>query len=240
MKLAVLTAGFYDKDYDQKFEKLKKTCEIFKIDPIVYGRGEFFSFFDSKINKLGVQVNNLKGKYTHVLYTDFADSLFLTNLGEIERIYQRKFDSTPLLVSGEKTVYPFPEYAPLFAFQQGVYKFMNPGNFIGEIDAVLEAIGHCKKYYTLQSNDQGHWYKAYSEYKFPLKVDTNAEIFQTMADCEYEQEFTLKQGVLYNKLTGNAPCIVHFNGPKGDGTLNNKLMQEIFDDVVENYNYETI
>lgn len=234
MKLAVITAGFYDRDYDQKFERLKWSADNFEIPIQVYGRKEFFSFFDSKINKLGVAINNMKNKFTHVLYTDFADSFFLTGLDEIIKKYEA-LGEPKLMVSGERTIYPYPEFAELFPDDGNPYRFMNPGNFIAEIPAILEALNYCKRYYNLQSNDQGHWMQAFAEYKFPLAIDSEAQIFQTMADCHFEDEFEVDEGNgrLYNKVTKTFPCIVHFNGPKGHGTENERISTIVFDKVKE-------
>jgi len=235
MNLAIVTAGFYDKDYDEKFMRLKWSADTFGIKLEVFGKGEFFSFFDSKINKLGVVVNNLKNKFTHVLYTDFADSFFLSGITEILLKYD--FMKNPsLLVSGEKTIYPFPDFANLFPDDGGPYRFMNPGNFLGTIDAVLAALNACKPFYNIQNNDQAHWMLAYRQGTLPpIVVDTKARIFQTMADCKFEKEFKLGKNGLYNIKTDSYPCIVHFNGPKGPGTENDRLMNLVFNNLKKQY-----
>jgi hypothetical protein len=231
MKLAVLTAGFYDRDYDEKFTRLKWSADHFSIPLQVFGRGEFFSFFDSKINKLGVTIDNLKNDYTHVLYTDFADSFFLSGLDEIIEKYAW-MGSPELLVAGEKNLHPFGGLKDIFPETSDPYRFFNPGNFIAEIPAILDVLSKCKRYYTLQTNDQGHWLQAYAEYKFPMVIDTKAVIFQTMSDAEFEKEFQLrKNGKLQNLITNEFPSIVHFNGPKGPGTENFRLSELVFNNL---------
>lgn len=225
MKLLVITAGFYDRDYLDKFYRLAWTCRKFKIDIKVYGKGEFFNFFNSKIVDLGRVINNHRNDYTHVLYTDFADSFFLSGTKEIIEKYKNM--NAKLVTAGQKGIYPFAQLDYLFP-ADGPYRFMNPGNFIGEIPEVLDALSACKAWPDIPFDDQAHWMLAVEHGKLKVKVDANAEIFQTFSDVEFDDELEIKGKRLVNKFTGTKPCIVHFNGPKGEGTVNEKYMERVF------------
>lgn len=233
MKLLVFTAGFYDRDYDDKLRRLRASCEKFEIILNVYGRGEFFSFYDSKIDALGRYLNRFKGEYTHALFTDAADSFFLQDLQTIIEKYE-KMGSPKLLLSAEKACYPFSELVSKFPDNVGPYRFLNAGGFIGEIQHILDTISKLKSYYYLNNNDNAHWMMGYSEGRIDIHMDHQCEIFQTMSDVEFGKDivFAYKKGSMkakiFNHETQTFPSIIHFNGPKGEGTRNNKLMEEVF------------
>lgn len=233
MKILVFTAGFYDRDYDEKLRRLKASCKKFDIDLHIYGKGEFFSFFDSKIRKMGMFLDRFKHEYTHALFTDAADTFFLSSLEEIIEKY--KSFNAPLVLSGEKSCYPYPDLESGFSDPGTSYKFFNAGGFIGQIDYLLAVISKLKSYYHVNNNDNAHWMLAYSNHKIDFAIDSNCHIFQTMSDVEFGKDVVideskhLKKTVrVYNKETQTYPCIIHFNGPKGTGTRNNKLMDEVF------------
>jgi hypothetical protein len=224
MKLAVITAGFYDRDYAEKLKKLVWSAEQFNIDLHIFGRGKFFSFFDSKIVGLQNYISEFKSQYTHVLYTDASDSFFLGGPYEI----MGKFSTFqyPLVVSGEKGLHPFGNLKHLFN-SSSRWKYMNPGLFIGEIPYVLDTLGKLRTYHHLQTDDQGHWMEGLAAGRIHPVIDTDCLMFQTMSDANMAEEFSIKEGRIYNLITRNAPAVVHFNGPKGDSP-NGKLMENVF------------
>jgi hypothetical protein len=234
MKLLVVTATFYDRDYDQKLYRLKYSAEKFGIDLKTYGGpGEVFNFFDSKIVKLGNFLNNHKDEYTHALYTDAADSFFLSGLDEIIAKYERM--GSRLVVSAEKNCHPFGHLADKFLETGTSYRYMNPGNFIGAIPHLLEVFSHLRAFPHLKTDDQGHWYEALLDERITVTLDSKCQLFQTMSDTEFYDEFRFtKNGRVQNLETGSFPAIVHFNGPKGEGTRNEALMRTVFDYFKEN------
>lgn len=235
MKLLVFTAAFYGREGSSQMEKLNASCQKFDIDLVTYGGDNHraFNFYDAKINDMGVFLNNNKKNYTHALYTDAADSMFLATLEEIISKYNY-LGSPKLITSAEKGCHPFGDRAEEFPPSPTRYRFMNPGNFIGEIPAILDVLGVLKKYKHLQTNDQGHWHAAYlnKQLPFEIQMDYQCDLFQPMSDAEWNQEFDLSVNGLFNKTTGTLPSIVHFNGPKGPGTQNDILMQRVFDEVI--------
>lgn len=234
MKIFVFTAGFYDRDYDEKLRRLKASCEKFEIPLSVYGRGEFFSFFDSKIRKMGIFLNRFKEDYTHALFTDAADTFFLSSLEEVTKKYA-SLGQPKLLLSGEKSCYPYPDFISRFPDSVGPYRFFNAGGFIGEIQYLLDTISRLKSYYYVNDNDNAHWMLGFNERKIDLSIDHHCEIFQTMSDVDFGRDVVIDQSKhlrktvrVYNKETQSYPCIIHFNGPKGTGTRNDALMEEVF------------
>lgn len=230
MKLFIFTAAFYDRDYDQKLEMLRATCRKFDLELYTYGKKQTFNFYGSKIVSMGVQLNNVKKDYTHALYTDCGDSMFLTGLEEIITKYQQ-MGSPPLVVSGEKTCFPFGDMASKFPESPSPWKYMNPGMYIGEIPTLLDVMSKCASFYQLQTNDQGHWYEAWNKYELPITVDENCQLFQTMSESNWDEEFALEEGRLVNKITGTRPCVVHFNGGKDEITV--ERMNKVFEYVTK-------
>jgi len=223
----VITAGFYDRDYTDQLQRLAVSCSMFDIDLHVYGQKETFTFFDSKIEKLGNRLNTVKDNFKYVLYTDASDSFFLTGLPEIIEKYEAM--GKPILItSAEKACHPFEDLVNQFPESPTPYRFMNPGNFLGEIDYVLDILSKCKAFYYLQTNDQGHWMRMWEKDKPAIWFDYYCDLFQPMSDSDFEREFTIENGRLINKVTGKKPCIVHFNGPKDEKSipLANKVYKE--------------
>lgn len=231
MKLAVVTVGYYDTDYDEKLKRLLHSCQIFNIDlKVMRKTGGAFNFFEAKLEHLGNFINNLRNDFTHVLYTDAADSFFLAGLSEIIYKYE-KLGKPDLIVSGEKGCHPFGDESGKFANPGTPYRYLNPGNFLGKIQPVLDAISVAKSYYWLNTNDQGHWMRGYLDGKIPLVIDSQCELFQTMSDCDFNADFTMATGRIWNRLTKTTPCIAHFNGPKDQSTENFKNMDRLFEYV---------
>lgn len=235
MKTLVITPGMYDRDYDSKLAHLLKSCEQKEIDISVFGRGEKFSFYDSKIVLMQRYIQDRfhdDPTITHVLYTDASDSFFLANLAEIESKYDSVRENKTLVVAVEKDCHPFAEYVDKWPESPTPYRFMNPGNFMGEIETVIMALEACKRYHWLRTDDQGHWHLAYlNGLSEDIMLDYYCALFQTMSNCDFDQEFKIVSGRLVNKVTYTMPCIVHFNGPKGGDYANQKLMDRVFEAI---------
>lgn len=233
MRLLVFTAAFYDRDLSEATYMLRRSAMENDIDLQMYGTEEkTFIYYESKINQLGVYLNNQKEKYTHALYTDAADSMILSKEKEIIEKYLM-FNS-PLVVSGEKGIHPFPELAGLFPESDSPWRFMNPGNFIGDINYILWVINQLKPYKGLQTDDQGHWMMAWRDKKIMPDIDTHCELFQTMSDVDLGTEVVWKAPRIVNTVTNSQPCIIHFNGAKG-GSPNGLQREAFYEQWKEHY-----
>lgn len=233
MKILTITPGMYDRDYDSKLAHLIHSAKCHKIDISIFGRGEKFTFYESKILLMQRYIQDRwrdDPTLTHVLYTDAADSFFLTGMTEIIE----KFEAfgASLVVAVEKGCHPFAEYVDKWPQSPTQYRFINPGNFMGEIDSVIMALEMCKKYHWLKTDDQGHWQLAYLNGLLPdTELDYHCQLFQTMSDCDFNKEFSVLDARLVNEVTRTRPCIVHFNGPKGGDYPNQILMDKVFNEI---------
>lgn len=225
MKLAIITVGFYEHDYDEKMRMILGSAARFNIPIQVYCEtGKAWNFYENKIVKFGVFINNLRNDYTHILFTDAADSFFLADIDEIRAKY-KMLGSPKLLVSGEKGCHPFGERENEFPESSSPFRFLNLGGFIGEIPHVLDCLSTCKGYSHLKTNDQGHWMMGYLEGKIKLDIDYNCQIFQTMTGVE-PSEYRFGKERFKNIVTGSAPSIIHFNGGKDERVIN--LMNDVY------------
>jgi hypothetical protein len=162
------------------------------------------------------------GGHETFVYADAADSYC-----------QRKFEELKdyILYSTEKACYPRTEIATHYKPVPSPWKYLNGGGYGGPVKLILEFFerygltkhpGDC--------NGQHEQMMAYLQAEkegFPIKLDTQCEIFQTMAfadPCEFEivttfggfREHLLDESsppkYLKNKITDTVPGILHFNG----------------------------
>jgi len=160
----------------------------------------------------------LKNSYSHVIYADGADSLFL-----------KAFEVPDVIIySTEKAVWPPTPamnqawlnyykqiYQPINNGHTSPWKFLNGGGWCGPIPLLIEFF---ERYglnkYRGDINGQGEqafaFLKATSD-NFPIFLDTQCNIFQTTG-FEYPGDFQYDENGFKNLITGTEPCILHGNG----------------------------
>jgi hypothetical protein len=130
---------------------------------------------------------------------------------------QRKFDVPKdyILYSTEKACYPHPEIASQYKPTTSKWKYLNGGGYCGSLKLIIEFF---ERYgldkYANDINGQHEQMIAFLQAEkegFPIKLDTNCEIFQSMA-FEEPGDFEVKDKLLTNVLTETTPAILHFNG----------------------------
>jgi hypothetical protein len=149
--------------------------------------------------------------HEYFVYADAADSYC-----------QRKFEAPTdhILYSVEKACYPHPEIAKQYKPVHSPWKYLNGGGYGGPLKLIIKFF---ERYglTTLpgDANGQHEQMMAYLQAEkegFPIKLDTQCEIFQTMAFAD-PSEFQVIDPVgmpkqLLNKVTETVPAILHFNG----------------------------
>lgn len=208
--IAVLTAAFYPST--APLWRLERSCKQFGITLHPYGVGEpFVSWAHAKIGRLIKAIEPIDAEI--VLYTDAADTWFLTHLAEIEQRFRRT--GANVLVSGEKECYPLRELGERFPVAE--YRYPCAGQFMGYRNRLLEVLRLLEELPVPResSNDQTKWVVGIAERLLgdDVIVDTRAEIFQTTAS---ESKVTLAMNEPLNRIqnikTGTHPCLLHFNG----------------------------
>jgi len=219
MKLAVLTAACWPSEAEarQKLWIFLRSCEKFKIDPILYGMGTP-QFQGYKRQMLDMQLDALKeinASYSHVLFTDALDAFFVTDLQEIINKYTA-MDRPSFLASAyiglgnesdmSKYVGCFDESIP--------YRYPNRGGYIAERGFVIDCFQNMVDMPHQTGDDCFNWYEGWREGWFRPALDSNCEIFQ-VSDVNAIREIKIPgDGTvrLTNTVTGSHPCILHLSG----------------------------
>ena len=143
--------------------------------------------------------------YTHFLFSDGFDTLAL---GPPSEVIERYKDHDYWLYSSEKACYPRSDWADLHEPCETPWRFINGGQFIVPIDLHLAIVERGKRGY---ENDQEWGMDNFLFRKDKIKIDTNCDIFQTIA-FEAGDDFTYEETRLFNNKTRTYPTFVHGNG----------------------------
>lgn len=216
---------------------LKLSCAIrnLSLDVLLCNPG----FFTSNRVKDRVLLNYLDDLSDDeiILFTDGYDTLFMT--GEEEILEKFSTFKKALIFSTETQCWPDPELANLYpGDEQGPYKYLNSGGFIGKAGLIKEVLSN-ESFYKNEKFDYSNqylWTQQYFKDSARIGLDTNCEIFNTFSPeigkeyyaegDEYKHDsmystlknewfktnFSINDGRIINKLTGTTPCQAHFNG----------------------------
>ena len=142
----VTTACFYPTE--QPIWRLRKSCDHFGIPLHPYGVGEtFVSWRHAKVVRLIQELERLglrsDRRYTHVLYTDGADTWFLDDLRRFCDDWWLNFcheEDNMAVVSGETECYPLGELHDKIPESEGPYRYPNAGQFFGRIPFLIDKL----------------------------------------------------------------------------------------------------
>ena len=144
--------------------------------------------------------NNNLPDHDVILFTDAYDVLYLRDLDTIlGRFLGFKHE---VIFSAEQ--YLWPDSSIRFPPSPTKYRFLNSGTFIGrvgELRRMLEQpLADC-------DDDQLYIQKAFLTGRYDAVLDREGYIFQ----C-HEEQLNVRDGNVYNPLTGCFPCVYHANG----------------------------
>ncbi len=183
--------------------------------------------------------NRYTGDATHLLYTDNFDTLALAGSDEvIEKFLLMDLqpgESIPwnegkpwtpykMIISTEKNCYPHPERAKDYPDTEGPWKYVNGGGWLVEIEYFKHLCQ--KERLNADSHDQVWLMEAFLNNQAEIKLDTQCEIFQTIAFSNedewekvgYHNERVAPLGKPFdghrflNVGTGSLPVWFHGNG----------------------------
>lgn len=150
---------------------------------------------------------------THMLYTDAFDTLALAGPDEVIS----KFPECKMLISAEKNCYPHPERAVDYPATESAWKYVNGGGWLAEIEYFKYLCN--KENLNSGSHDQVWLMEAYLNNQEDIKLDTQCEIFQTIAfSHQHEWEIGGKfiegseNDRMYNWVNDTLPIFIHGNG----------------------------
>lgn len=200
MKLIVVTTC--DNINNERYLKLKASLERFGYDfecifhPFTFG---------TQLNVIRKWAENYTGDATHMLYTDAFDTLALGGPDEVAS----KMPGCKMLISAEKNCYPHPERADRYPYCKSPWRFVNGGGWIAEIEYFKYLCG--KENLNSGSHDQVWLMDAYLNNQEDIKLDTNCEIFQTIA-FSYKEEWSQQERRFVNVALNTIPVFFHGNG----------------------------
>lgn len=223
MKLAVLTCAAFptEEEARRKLWIFLRSCEKFKIDPILYGIGTP-QFQGYKRMMLDMQLDALKAidsNYTHVLFTDGWDAFFTAPLMEIMKKYQA-MGSPPFLASayiGLGNESNMSSYEGCFD-ETIPYRYPNRGGYMAELPEAIRMFQQMVDMPHQTGDDCFNWYEGWREGWFRPTLDSNCEIFQ-VSDVNAGLTSTMnpkQRQRLFNRLTQSRPCILHLSGGFSD------------------------
>ena len=170
-----------------------------------------------------------------VMFSDGYDTLLMAGEDEIlEKYYRTDCD---LLVSAEANCFPERSLSEKYPVCDTIYRYLNCGGFIGKAGAIKAFL-----YTEISAPGEGFpwsnqyiWTQKYLQDTGKLKLDSQCDLFCTFFTAIagyptpedamnhpeaytrlysewFYHHFVIREGRIFNKLTGTWPCNVHFNG----------------------------
>ena len=211
MKLIIVTTC--DNLNNERYLKLKASLERFGYQyeciyhPFTFG---------TQLNVIRKWAESYTGDATHMLYTDAFDTLALAGPEEIMTkwwdLFRYTTDPTAnykMLISAEKNCYPHPERAVDYPDPGTPWRYVNGGGWIAEIEYFKYLCS--KENLNPSSHDQVWLMEAYLRNRGEIKLDSNCEIFQTVA-FSYKEEWSQQGNRLVNVALNTIPVFFHGNG----------------------------
>jgi len=202
MNLAVIAPCVYPST--DRVHYLRDSCAKHGVDIKFHGVGEPYADWRSMLLRYTIpHMRQLwQEDYTHVLYVDGIDSLFLAGIAEIQAKYER-MDSPAILFSGDSDI---PLSGSQNWHQIGPWKYPNAGGYIGALPSLIVMWEDLERKNTEEGNYQ-RWIENWKLHR--VRIDDRCEIFQAMDG--HKAVMPCGERIL-NAVTGTWPCILHFRG----------------------------
>lgn len=191
--------------------RFRETTGRFGVPVEELGSGSSFGGKGWRIRRIWEALNSLGEGYTHVLYTDSYDVVFMAGLDEIEHRFGEF--GHPWVFGAERVCSPTPEIARLYPPSPTPYKFLNAGGWMGEIQYVL---GWFRRMGLGNVPDSFHDQAFFSALCLTIPTAVKLDYYQKLFFNACKAEGDLKVGRLNKRVsvvsTGSYPSIVHGNG----------------------------
>lgn len=192
---------------DNSFERskpLRESCEKggFEFKEYIFG----FTF-GQQYHLIKEICEEQKDNYTHLIYNDAWDVLCFGTQKETED----KFNSfnAKMIISAEKACFPFVEKAILYPQSNTVWKYINGGGSMFEIDYFLWL---CEQHPFAYNYIDPDWLlTCFLANQQDIKLDHDCHIFQPIAHSD-EKEWVKTSSRFKNVATGTQPIFFHGNG----------------------------
>jgi len=197
-------------DWDPGVDKLLASSNANNLTVSILGMGEPFSL-EKKIRDFHKFLSDLPDGDV-ALFIDAYDILLLSNE---ETILERFFSfEAPIVFSGDKTCYPFPQISSHYPPCKTRFRYLNSGAYIGYVKDLKEVLSEMSPI-PQKTDDQGLYalYHLYHPERFV--IDTNAELFLTLCIEQEDMYVDPFERSVKCLLTHTTPCVAHGNGEGG-------------------------
>jgi hypothetical protein len=195
MKIKVITVATED---NNNLQALKRSCMRNCMDLTILGLGEQWRGFGMKVILLKNYLLKLDESFTHFIFVDGYDTLFLRPITDI---------GNQILFSAEKACWP--DAGAPYPPSTNTWRYLNSGVYCGPVKKFLELISHCP--INFADDDQRYFTNIFLK-SGKIHLDTGCSLFQSYSFVD-EGEYSIEDiNQLKNNKTGSYPAIVHFNG----------------------------
>lgn len=160
---------------------------------------------DLILKKLLETYKELSKTHETFVYADSADSFFVSKI---------EAPNDKIIYQTELACFPFVDWADKFT-SNSYWRYLNGGGCCGSLKLMVEFMERYKLNDVGDFNPQAAIQRAYLEAKqdgFPIELDVNCEIFQSIAFCN-DQTFKIEDDLrIRNTVTNTYPSIFHGNG----------------------------
>jgi hypothetical protein len=176
----------------------------------LYGTGRDFHHTTWKVKKIDYQlelIEALEPEFTHILYTDAADALFVGDLDEIAAKYKWYGEPDMLCCAASFLVNMHPYQAePYLKNYEGnlPYRYPHNGGYLAKREVLVQVLERMKK--MDHWDDSFIWAEAWKEGWFRPILDHMCHIFYVGDAPE------IVHGRPYVAATLAQPCIIHLSG----------------------------
>lgn len=205
MKTKVVTVATHNAP---GLEKLIESCKKFNIDLTILGMDEQWTGFAKKIVDVYKYAKEIQNEYTHILFIDAYDVLFLDKLFVIEGEYLFWYKDK-IVFSAEKGCWPDPTLSDKYPKTNYTWKYLNSGSYIAPINEFIKMI---------ESNpvkpnvdDQAYFTNIFLK-DGNIELDYKCRLFQSIA---FEEKGDFNDSPLFyflNEKEKTSPSIIHGNG----------------------------
>lgn len=189
---------------DKGLELLKRSMEQFNIDyHIIEGK---WKGFGTKIIETYNYIKTLPKEYTHFLFVDAYDVLFLSDINEI--IYKIE-NKDKLLISCEKACWPNAALSEKYPNNNSPWKYINSGSYLSPINLFIKLVDENPIEY--KDDDQLWFTNVYLSGNENIELDSRCSIFFSIA-FEQEGDYSIEDNRVCNHITNTYPIVIHANG----------------------------
>lgn len=189
----------------------------------------FDSYFNSKLKNLHTNLQSVDPIYTHVLYVDSHDILFISTLSEILQSYDALGDPNFLILGDSQQDLADANMDLNLNLNSTGYRFPNDGCFIGRINTINNVLSTI-----INRVGDNIYIKPRTIFRNllsegilqPSHIDSNCNIFQSLIDTSYS-ELGLENGSIKNLTTNTFPKIIH-----ADNSMHQPSFQRLYNFVI--------